>query len=250
MKIAQITDCHLFADSNKVGYKQINPFTSLRLILKEVALHRPDMLLVTGDLTTDGTAQSYRHFSTLLQQTKMSCAYYILPGNHDNQQQLQETFPASQLWQTDVEPFLDSPWLVHLLNTQGKGNQGHLSANDLAQLEKKLVENNDRFHLLAVHHHPLPCGGWMDKHQWQNRDEFNQLVARHESVKTIIYGHIHMDIQQQQHGSLYLACPSTCWQWQNSENFGLSPLMPGYRMLNLHHDGQITTTVHRLEESF
>jgi Icc protein len=58
-----------------------------------------------------------------------------------------------------------------------------------------------------------------------------------------------MAIEQQKHQCLYMACPSTCWQFANKESFATTDLMPGYRVINLLKNGQITTSVHRLKES-
>ncbi|MFT4746161.1 MAG: Icc protein, partial [Congregibacter sp.] len=85
MNIIQISDCHLFSDTQKTGYNSINPYQSLQHILAEVKFHQPDVLLVTGDISGDGSGQSYQHFSKLLCETKIKCRIGIIPGNHDNQ---------------------------------------------------------------------------------------------------------------------------------------------------------------------
>ena len=88
MIIIQITDCHLFSEVQKIGYNNINPYQSLQHILSEVTLRRPNVLLVTGDISGDGSGQSYQHFSRLLDETGINCQIGIIPGNHDNQAQM------------------------------------------------------------------------------------------------------------------------------------------------------------------
>ena len=88
----------------------------------------------------------------------------------------------------------------------------------------------------------------MDKHEWTNRQEFNAVVAAYPSIKGVVYGHIHMPIEQLQGQCLYMACPSTCWQFANQESFATNNLIAGYRVLKLLKSGQIATSIHRLKE--
>jgi len=248
MKIIQISDCHLFADNHKVGYNNINPFQSLERILAEVKTQQPDVLLVTGDISGDASGLSYQHFSDLLRQAKIDCRVGIIPGNHDNQKQLAEHVHREYLWSNNPQLVLPNRWHIHLLDTQYQQTIGQISAQSLTNLAEYISLHCKDYHLLAAHHHPIPCGGWMDKHEWINRQRFNELVAQYPAIKGVIYGHIHMAIEQLKHQSLYMACPATCWQFANQKSFATTDLMPGYRMINLLKNGQITTSVHRLEE--
>lgn len=247
MKIIQVSDCHLFADKHKIGYNNIQPFRCLERILAEVKNHRPDVLLVTGDISGDGSKQSYQHFSSLLDKTKIDCQIGIIPGNHDNQEQLIANIFDDYLWLNNPQLTLPNQWHIHLLNTQYQHTIGKISEDSLTSLTHSLNLHPNDHHLLAAHHHPIPCGGWMDKHEWTNRQKFNALVSQHQSIKGVVYGHIHTAIEQQIEQCLYMACPSTCWQFATKTSFATSDLMPGYRMINLLENGHITTSVHRLK---
>lgn len=246
MQIIQISDCHLFADIHKVGYNQINPYNSLKDILIEVSHYKPDVLLVTGDLSSDASLESYLHFKALLAQSKLTCDLSILPGNHDQPEKLQAEFAATQLWNNSPLDVSNTKWQIHLVNTHHQGTLGYISSYDIAVLSKELQQHPDRHHLIATHHHPVECGGWMDKHEWVNRQEFIELIERYPAVKAVVYGHIHTEIDVTINNIRYLACPSTCWQWATTESFAVSELMPGYRVINLLENGQITTSVKRL----
>jgi Icc protein len=248
MKIIQISDCHLFADTQKIGYNNINPLHSLKRILAQIKGHRPDVLLITGDLSGDGTEQSYQHFSRLIHEAKIACRMGIIPGNHDNQQQLTANIFEEYLWLNHPHITLPNQWHIHLLDTQYQHAIGQISEDSLAFLAEYTKIHSNDYHLLAAHHHPIPCGGWMDKHEWTNRQKFNVVVAKQPSIKGVVYGHIHMAIEQRKDQCVYMACPSTCWQFANKETFATTDLMPGYRMINLLGNGQITTSIHRLKE--
>jgi Icc protein len=248
MKITQISDCHLFADIHKSGYNNINPFQSLEHILAGVKVHQPDVLLVTGDISGDGSEQSYQHFSSLIYEAKIDCQVGIIPGNHDNQEQLTANVLAEYLWLNHPQLILPNQWHIHLLDTQYQHTIGQISEDRLTLLGEYVNKHSNDYHLLAAHHHPIPCGGWMDKHEWTNRNRFNAVVAQNHSIKGVVYGHIHTAIEQQKNQCLYMACPSTCWQFANKVSFATTDLMPGYRVINLLDNGQITTSIHRLKE--
>ncbi|WP_293745666.1 metallophosphoesterase [uncultured Paraglaciecola sp.] len=248
MKIVQISDCHLFADSSKIGYNNINPFLSLERVLAEVKIQSPDVLLVTGDISGDGSGQSYQHFSHLIQGAQIGCRIGIIPGNHDNQQQLAANIVEQYLWLHHPRMVLPNQWHIHLLDTQYHQTIGQISENHLTSLTEYVQQHSNEYHLLAAHHHPIPCGGWMDKHEWTNRQKFNAVVANHQSIKGVIYGHIHTAIDQQVDQCLYMACPATCWQFANQESFATTDIKPGFRVINLLENGQITTSIHRLIE--
>ena len=247
MKIIQASDCHLFANTEKIGYNNINPLLSLESILAEVKVHQPEMLLITGDLSGDGTEQSYQHFSRLIYEAEIDCQVGIIPGNHDNQQQLKANVLKDYLWLKNPQIILPNQWHVHLLDTQYQDTIGQISEDSLTSLTEYVKIHSNDYHLLAAHHHPISCGGWMDKHEWTNRQKFNAVVEEYHSIKGVIYGHIHMAIEQHKDQCLYMACPSTCWQFANNVSFATTNLMPGYRVINLLENGQITTSVHRLK---
>ena len=248
MQIIQISDCHLFADIHKVGYNDIHPLRSLERILAEVKIRQPDVLLVTGDISGDGSRNSYQLFSKVIHEAKIACRIAIIPGNHDNQAQLSANVPDEYLWLNNPRLLLPNQWHIHLLDTQYHGALGQISKDSLLSLTKYLKQHSNDYHLLAAHHHPIPCGGWMDKHEWTNRQAFNAVVAHNKSIKGVVYGHIHTAIEQQIDQCLYMASPSTCWQFATQESFATANLMPGYRVINLLKDGQITTCIHRISE--
>jgi Icc protein len=246
MKVVQITDCHLLADMNQCGYGNTNPYACLEQVLAQVKSQCPDILLVTGDLSGDASIASYRHFLRLFEQTNLQSELYILPGNHDDQAYLQQVFAPQQLWLASPRIPLSNDWHLHLLNSQSESSQGLMAQHDLVSLQDYLSQHSQGHHLLAVHHHPIACGGWMDRHNWLNKASFNAIVANNSAVKAVVYGHIHMQIEQQQGGCWYLACPATCWQFNNSPEFSVNDLPPGFRVINLLEQGQISSSVYRI----
>jgi Icc protein len=134
MNIIQITDCHLFSEIQKNGYNNINPYQSLQHILAEVTLRQPDVLLVTGDISGDGSGQSYQHFSKLLYETGINCRIGIIPGNHDNQAQMKSHIDSDYLWINKHRLILPNRWHIHLLDTQYQYAMGQISESNIVMI--------------------------------------------------------------------------------------------------------------------
>ena len=249
LTIAQISDCHLFADASLKSYREINPYQSLSRVLANIAQHHLDLLLVTGDLSGDGSELSYQHFKQLIKDSGIPCDYVILPGNHDDSTNLQTQFDAKNLWchYLSGSPLKLANWHIHLLNTKTDGSSGTLSQADLHQLKQVVSSAPDNWHLLAAHHHPLPCDAWMDKHGWHNADELVAMVGRYPKIKGLVHGHIHHASEKQMDNCCYMSCPSTCWQWTMQAQFGVSELPAGYRLLKLASNGHIASQIIRVE---
>jgi 3',5'-cyclic-AMP phosphodiesterase len=244
VNIIQLSDCHLFSSKSKPGYNKINPYLSLANVLQEVRAMSPDLVIASGDISGDGSGESYRHFKQLWCNSGLSCPLMVLPGNHDDLALLQAELTEYLIW--TARPIHIGRWHVHGLNTKHKGTLGKLDRKQSESLQNYLQAFATDFHLLAVHHHPLACGGWMDKHEWLNRVEFVELVAQHCQLKAVIYGHIHHDSVQKVGHCEYMSCPSTCWQWAIQEEFAFTNERPGFRVIHLHEDGKVSTEVRRV----
>ncbi|WP_438864151.1 metallophosphoesterase [Neptunicella sp.] len=241
--IAQISDCHLFAEQDKTGYADIAPYHSLQRVLELVVTHRPDVLLISGDISGDYSRQSYRHLQQLLS-TVGTLPVHMIAGNHDDRALMQGIFPAEQL--LDLTPAEYGSWKLHGLNSQAKGTLGYVSTQQLELLTKRVHQHAAQHHIVAVHHHPIAVDGWMDKHQWTNRQTFVDHIATLPAIKAVVYGHIHRDVHHQLRQCDFWACPSTCWQWGDNAEFGLSHQQPGFRLLRCFDQGTIESQVYRL----
>lgn len=245
----QISDCHLFAERDKTAYGTIQPYLSLGNILRNIIQLSPDLVLVTGDLSGDASDASYRHFLSLWLESGLGCQFVVLPGNHDDPCAMANVFAAENLWMhySPLNPLTLGKWQFPLLNTKTDTTMGHLDDLQFAQLGELLNSNSDKYQLIAVHHHPIPCDAWMDKHGWDNGSALVELIAQHDSVKSVIYGHIHHASEQQIDQCWYMSCPSSCWQWAMQREFALSSEKPGYRILYLGDSGALETQIGRME---
>ncbi len=248
LRIAQITDPHLFAESNEclLGVRTTDSFMALVNQLQQLN-PRPDLLLLTGDLSQDGSVASYKRLQTLL--CPLGIPVYWLPGNHDCVEAMAESLNHS-LFQSD-KSFQRGGWQFILLNSQDPGRvEGRLSPESLQWLDRELSHSNAPT-LVSLHHPPFAVNSnWLDTSILQNTPEFLAVLDRHPQVKLVVFGHIHQEYEQTRNGITFLGTPSTCIQFEpESTNFALGHQQPGFRMIHLYANGQWDSQIQRVEFS-
>ena len=91
MLIAQVTDPHIKAEG-RLAYKKVDTAANLYHCIHHL-LHlkkRPDLVLMTGDLTDFGRADEYQLLRKLI--APLDMPVYVIPGNHDERENLREAF--------------------------------------------------------------------------------------------------------------------------------------------------------------
>ncbi|MWU81486.1 3',5'-cyclic-AMP phosphodiesterase, partial [Escherichia coli] len=87
----------------------------------------------------------------------------------------------------------------------------------------------------------------LDQHSLRNSAALDSVLAKFPRVKNLLCGHIHQEQDLDWNGRRLLATPSTCVQFKpHCANFTLDTIAPGWRWLDLHADGSLTTEVCRL----
>lgn len=245
--LVQITDSHLFADpaDNLLG---LPTSESLKAVVDLVVQEQPqvDLILATGDISQDGSVASYHNFVELLAPVVAPMRW--LPGNHDTAE-IQQKAAAGQDWSQQV---LDLPgWRIIMLDTSVSGAvHGCLEADQLELLEQALASAKKAHVMVCLHHQPISVNSdWLDQIGLHNKDDFFAVLDRYSSVRCVLWGHIHQEVDRLRNGVRLLASPSTCIQFApDSRDFALDTRLPGYRWLRLHPDGEIETAVSRLKE--
>lgn len=244
--VVQLTDSHLFAeaDGTLLG---MPTRASLDAVVERVLIEQPaiDLVLATGDLSQDGTVESYQAFREASE--RLNAPVRWIPGNHD---ELREMAIAAQ--NSDfLEPVVDvGNWRVTMLDSAVSGSvPGYLQDGQLQLLAQALSEAPERHHLVCLHHHPVPIGAvWMEPIGLRNPEALFSVLDRFPQVRAVLWGHVHQEFDQLRDGVRLMASPSTCIQFApNSVDFGLDDLAPGYRWLRLHDDGRVETGVSRIE---
>ncbi|MFO1069588.1 MAG: phosphodiesterase [Geminicoccaceae bacterium] len=219
MLIAQITDLHL-TRAGKLAYGVVDTGALLeRAVARLAALEpRPDLVLVTGDLTYDGGEDEYARLLALM--APLPVPWLAIPGNHDRRQPMRAALPKANCPTGDGPPgrlcwaVEDLPVRILALDTLVEGQSGgEVGPAQLAWLEAKLAAAPGRPALVLMHHPPVPTGiGHMDRIACSDAAALGALVARHPQLERVLCGHVHRPIQWRWNGTLVSAAPSVAHQ--------------------------------------
>lgn len=244
--VAQITDIHLFAktDTQLLG---LTTFESFQKVLSHVTsmARQPDILLLTGDLSQDGSVASYERLQTMLK--PLGIPTYWAPGNHDLPDVMAQVLTEDPV--SAHKSFRAGGWHIVLLDTCVPGCvHGQLTPESLQWLDQELSQSKGTPALIAFHHPPFLVGSdWMNDIGLLNAADLFAVCDRHPHLKLVLFGHIHQELNRQRQGVQYLGTPSTCIQFKpNSHNFALDEQQPGLRLVELYPDGTWNSQVERV----
>ena len=249
VRLVQITDSHL---GERPGSRLLDLDTdhSLQAVLALVREQQPrvDVLLATGDISDQGSAAAYRRFH---QATRgLGAAQRWLPGNHDDFAVMRATLPGAECLQRTL---LCGAWQIIMLDSTIPGAPGgRLSPAELDALRGSLRAEPDRHALVCTHHHSVAVGAaWIDPQKIENAEEFWRALAAFPQVRGVLSGHVHQELDGWRGDIRVLTSPSTSVQFaRGSDEFRADTSKPGYRWLDLHPDGNITTGVARVQGEF
>ncbi len=244
MRLVQLTDTHIYADAG-ARFDGVDTRASLDAVLGAAqAVPGCDLMLLTGDLSMDGSDASYAWLEARLRD--VATPVVAIPGNHDEP----GAWPAARGGFGAVPATLEAGrWRLHLLDTRiPQQPHGRLGEAVLAWLESALAAAPDTHHVLFMHHPPLATGaGWIDAMGLLDADALWALLARSAPVAAIVCGHVHQNLDTWHRGTRVLTTPSTCVQFApNSACYAVDARAPGFRVIDLGADGSVTTAVQRV----
>ena len=210
MLIGQLSDIHIGFDRKTDPEENL---VRLRDALARIAAapQRPDLLLLTGDLTEWGDANSYATLTATLD--PLGIPYWPIPGNHDLREPIVAAFPQVSLADGFIHYALEQDGLrILMLDTFEPGRHGGAFCPARAQwLSAQLAAHPDTPTLIAMHHPPFATGiAWMDPQPdepWLAR--FAAAIAGHGQIVAITCGHVHRSAATQWQGLTAIICPSS-----------------------------------------
>ncbi len=210
--LLQISDTHLGSDWDGPDPDEC----LLRAVEAILALpQRPDALLVSGDLTQNGTADEYARVRESL--APLDLEPHVLPGNHDLRGALRAEFGLPGEGEEPVSHAVDlGPLrLVCLDSTIPGAEGGALDEGRIEWLDAALAEERETPTVLAMHHPPLtteiPTFERIGLAP-QARAALAEVLVRHRQVVRIVAGHVHRVIVAELAGRAVLTVPSTYMQ--------------------------------------
>ncbi|PHQ79459.1 MAG: hypothetical protein COB66_06775 [Coxiella sp. (in: Bacteria)] len=214
-RVLQLTDLHLFkSDSDKMfGVTTNDHFFKVIERVKKNLTPLPDMILLTGDLSQDGTAASYDIIANTID--PLGIPAYFIPGNHDNFDTMRTVFEkTNNIRYVDYTDLLT--WRFIFLNTQKIGaTPGLLAEGELKKLKQCLnAPSSAAKHIVIVmHHHPMKVGTpHMDQYILKNNAAFFKILAPFNNVKLILTGHVHNHYSLMHGNIAIMSAPATSVQ--------------------------------------
>jgi 3',5'-cyclic AMP phosphodiesterase CpdA len=197
MLICQLTDLHVRPvgqAANRVC--ETNVFTERAFRAVARLSPRPDVVVITGDLTEGGLDAEYRNLDHLIRK-HLPMPVFVIPGNHDQRDNLREGL--KHLPGVIADPHFvqyavdDHPVRLIMLDTLVQGaNHGELRPEQLEYLDRTLAMVPDKPTIVGMHHPPFACGiAHMDRINLRDAPAFTAVIARHRQVDRIICGHHH-----------------------------------------------------------
>jgi Icc protein len=208
--IAQITDVHIGFDRDNPEEANLSRFRALLARLAQ-GPNRPDMVLLTGDLTEHGDAPSYARLAGALADCPLPV--WPIPGNHDTRAAFRAAFPHVPAREGFVQYALDAGSLrLLMLDTLEEGRHGGAFCDARAAwLADALAAEPDRPTLIVLHHPPIAAGiAWMDPdpdEPWIAR--FRAATQGAGRIVGVVCGHLHRPIVANWQGAPLVVAPSS-----------------------------------------
>jgi len=247
LRILQLSDSHVSVDP-KSGYRGQNADKNLESLLPAMRAWKPDLMLLTGDISEDASASSYARVAGMLE--VIGAPLLALPGNHDNPEVMKHHFPRGP-WKGPVA-WEQGRWLLVLLDSAEQGRiEGSFSQQYLDGFEDLLAGSSADHVLVALHHQPVAVDApWIDRYALKHPEPFLKCVDRDGRIRCIVWGHVHHDFRAQRKGVTMLGAPSAATNsLPRTERFTLDPAGPACRWLQLDAKGKVETGLIRPAQS-
>ncbi|HET8566951.1 MAG TPA: phosphodiesterase [Solirubrobacterales bacterium] len=240
--LAQLSDLHVCDE-----WEGVDPSIRVERVVAAIRAlpDSVDAALVTGDLSDDGSEESYRRVRRLLE--PLEVPVHVLPGNHDDRARLRAAFDLPGSGAEPINYSVDvSDLRVVVFDSIVPGRDpGAYGPEQLRWLDEELGRGSARPSLLALHHPPLPTGlpGWDAINLTvADREAMAAVVARHPQLQAIASGHLHRVAAGALAGCPVFSAPSACLQAR--PDFGGNDVEfvdpPGFA-LHVYFDGELSS---------
>lgn len=208
MKIALLSDIHMPYDGKPIWDTDIKEHLYL-CVEKLKRIPNVDIIIITGDLSNDGSASSYELVDNAF--CEINKPIFCCPGNHDNIQNLQNTLRHIK-YIKDINydnwhfVFMNSV-IPDEFNPDVNKARGYLNKYDLNNLEKMLLQES--YNTVIVMHHPaIEPDGWLNRRLLENKEEFMKIISKYQHVKMVLMGHSHEHYIKSIYNTQYIIAPA------------------------------------------
>ena len=217
-KTIQLTDFHILSDKNSM-LQGVDTYKTLERIIKTIILtdeiiHDVNAIFVTGDLSQDGSSESYHHIGSLL--SLLNIPIFWIPGNHDDNDTASEVLVKYPLF-NELKTTKIGTWQFIGINSCVAG-EDYGSFSDVGRLnaiqEILMDAEKDEIHCaLIMHHQPIEVGTpLMDSCMLKNGEQLISVLKNQKALKLIICGHVHENYSIKTKNFNLESSAATCFQ--------------------------------------
>ncbi|UAJ79141.1 metallophosphoesterase [Leifsonia sp. ZF2019] len=187
-RILHLSDTHLFGDGT-LHYGLVDTRIALERVLERAgSLGAVDAVVVSGDLSDDGSAESYRILSGMLEPWAADRGAQVVYaiGNHDLPEPFEEVLGERE---TVVE--VRGLRIVTVDSTVTGAGYGSIDEEQLERLREVLSESAEHGTVVVLHHPPTPpTTGLFESLRLVDPDPLLE-ACRDGDVRAILAGHYH-----------------------------------------------------------
>jgi len=216
-RILQLSDTHLVAPPKLVS-KKLDTYSlfgaAVDRVINDLTKIGPiDAVVVTGDVSDDGSVGSYEAFREIIE--RIDLPYYVIPGNHDCRETMLGLFNDSK-YNAGVEKFhwvkrFGDMQLIGLDTVVPKSGGGIFDSVSLDFLASSLSSDPEIPTMIAMHHPPFISGvHFMDAISLKGSDAFAELLQSVPNDIRIICGHLHTMVVGSVGNRVAISSPATC----------------------------------------
>lgn len=214
MLIAQLSDPHVCGE--KILYQGLvdsNAMLAAAVRHLNALSPAPDVVILTGDVTENGTLEEYANSRKLLSEIKQPLI--VIPGNHDQRDAFRAGF-SDKDYLPKAGPIhfavsgLGDVRIVALDVTVPGAHHGDIDDTAIAWLETCLAEEPDRPTILMLHQPPFRSGiPYLDQYRCFGAERLEGLLQSYNNVELVVCGHVHRFMVRRFAGTVICTAPST-----------------------------------------
>ena len=214
MLIAHISDTHIVRP-NKKAYGIADTATNLVNCIQYINRLKPkvDIVLITGDITNNGRPKGVSYAKSIFD--KLDSPYYLIPGNHDNNNDIWKTFKGKACPKRHKEfiNYVIDDYEIRFIaldSTIPDKPGAELCTTRIEWLDKQLSKQTDKPTIIFMHHPPVKCNILeTNEDGFIGADLLGDVIEKYSNIKAILCGHIHLQAHINWRNTVVSVAPST-----------------------------------------